>query len=221
MKQSTLSNLKQFRLSGGSERVLNNLLTSDLQKVDAKSQWSAFCNVNGQVITTTWVCKEANDYCFTCDHSLVDMLIQHIQHHALRNQFKVEFTDESLVTIAVTSLEEAITNKFPIITSDTTGQFIPQMLGMQNHPGAIDFEKGCYLGQEIIMRAEQLGKVKRGLRVGSINQRPETDVIYDKHKKVCGKLINVSEQKPYLFNMVTNQLIDELYLDDKLIDLFS
>ena len=31
--------------------------------------------------------------------------------------------------------------------------------------GSIDFAKGCYLGQEIVARAQHRGKVKRSLRI--------------------------------------------------------
>jgi len=44
--------------------------------------------------------------------------------------------------------------------AETTGKFIPQMLGYEQI-GAVSFSKGCYPGQEIVARARYLGKVKR------------------------------------------------------------
>jgi tRNA-modifying protein YgfZ len=47
---------------------------------------------------------------------------------------------------------------------DTTAEaFLPQMLDLDRH-GAISFTKGCYLGQEIVARAQHRGQVKRRLR---------------------------------------------------------
>jgi folate-binding protein YgfZ len=46
------------------------------------------------------------------------------------------------------------------IQSATLGQFVPQMLNFQNLH-AIDFDKGCYMGQEVVARTKFLGKNKR------------------------------------------------------------
>lgn len=54
-----------------------------------------------------------------------------------------------------------IRNRIAWLDGNTTGKFIPQMLGFE-HIGAVSFKKGCYPGQEIVARAHYLGKVKRG-----------------------------------------------------------
>ncbi|MDM7859749.1 tRNA-modifying protein YgfZ [Alteromonas sp. ASW11-36] len=46
------------------------------------------------------------------------------------------------------------------IHSQTSNEFVPQMLNMQAL-GAIDFNKGCYMGQEVVARTKYLGKNKR------------------------------------------------------------
>ena len=48
------------------------------------------------------------------------------------------------------------------LTADTTGKFLPQMIGL-DEIGAVSFSKGCYLGQEVVARAQHLGEVKRKL----------------------------------------------------------
>ena len=48
----------------------------------------------------------------------------------------------------------------PLITAATQDQFVPQMVNFENL-GAIDFQKGCYPGQEIVARAQYRGQVKR------------------------------------------------------------
>ena len=48
------------------------------------------------------------------------------------------------------------------LTQPASGRFLPQMLGI-TELGAVDFDKGCYLGQEVVARAQHLGKVKRTL----------------------------------------------------------
>ena len=53
----------------------------------------------------------------------------------------------------------------PEILPPTQDKFVAQMLRLDDL-GAIDFDKGCYTGQEVIARAHYLGKVKRGSKVG-------------------------------------------------------
>jgi tRNA-modifying protein YgfZ len=49
------------------------------------------------------------------------------------------------------------------VHSRTANEFLPQMLDL-DRVGAISFSKGCYLGQEIVARAQHRGQVKRRLR---------------------------------------------------------
>ena len=44
----------------------------------------------------------------------------------------------------------------------TNGRFLPQMLGLVERD-AVNFSKGCYLGQEVVARAQHRGEVKRAL----------------------------------------------------------
>lgn len=54
----------------------------------------------------------------------------------------------------------------------TSGVFLPQMFNYHTL-GAIDFAKGCYLGQEVVARAQYRGQLKR--RLHSIKPRNEED----------------------------------------------
>ncbi|MDH3644528.1 MAG: hypothetical protein OES38_20650 [Gammaproteobacteria bacterium] len=53
--------------------------------------------------------------------------------------------------------------EIPVVTEATSEAFLPQMLGLEKL-GAIDFDKGCYLGQEVVARAQHRGEVKRRLQ---------------------------------------------------------
>jgi len=48
----------------------------------------------------------------------------------------------------------------PLITAATQDQFVPQMVNLEKI-GGVDFQKGCYPGQEIVARAQYRGEVKR------------------------------------------------------------
>lgn len=50
----------------------------------------------------------------------------------------------------------------PTVYPQTSERFVAQMLGL-DELGAIDYKKGCYIGQEVIARAHYRGAVKRHL----------------------------------------------------------
>ena len=51
------------------------------------------------------------------------------------------------------------------ITEDMSGAFVPQMLNL-DRLRAVSFEKGCYVGQEIVARTQHLGRIKRRTYIG-------------------------------------------------------
>lgn len=53
-------------------------------------------------------------------------------------------------------------DRIPLVSTAVSETFLPQMLDLQAL-GAINFEKGCYLGQEVVARAQHRGQVKRRL----------------------------------------------------------
>ena len=55
-----------------------------------------------------------------------------------------------------------ILSGIPWLTTETSEEFIPQMLNL-DELGGISYNKGCYTGQEIVARTHYLGKTKRAL----------------------------------------------------------
>lgn len=74
-----------------------------------------------------------------------------------------------------------IAEGFPILSAESSGQYVPQMLNLQAIHG-ISFTKGCYLGQETVARMQYLGKNKKALFSLKTNlQTPlKTDDIIEK-----------------------------------------
>lgn len=60
----------------------------------------------------------------------------------------------------------------PWLTADTSGEFLPQMLNLAAL-GAVSFDKGCYLGQEVVARAQHRGQVKRHLQALRVHDGAE------------------------------------------------
>ncbi len=79
----------------------------------------------------------------------------------------------------------------PWLTSVNAGQFLPQMLGLVDL-NAVNFAKGCYLGQEVVARAQHRGQVKRQLTLLIHNTATALEVgseIIDSRDKPAGTVI--------------------------------
>lgn len=61
-----------------------------------------------------------------------------------------------------------IRDGFGEIVPGTEEMFIPQMLNMQI-TGGVSFNKGCYVGQEVVARMQYLGKLKRHMRHAKVS----------------------------------------------------
>jgi len=55
------------------------------------------------------------------------------------------------------------------VTAATAGEFLPQMFDY-HRLGGVDFDKGCYLGQEIVARMQYRGALKRQLHRGTASR---------------------------------------------------
>jgi hypothetical protein len=56
----------------------------------------------------------------------------------------------------------------PWIEARTQDQLVPQMANLEVL-GAVSFSKGCYTGQEVVARAQHLGKIKRRMFLASVD----------------------------------------------------
>jgi len=66
----------------------------------------------------------------------------------------------------------------PRVDARLRGQFLPQMLDL-DRLGAIEFDRGCYPGQEIIVRTQHRGTIKRQLTYLTGRHEPQEPVAGD------------------------------------------
>jgi tRNA-modifying protein YgfZ len=86
-----------------------------------------------------------------------------------------------------------IQSAIPRITQATFEQFVPQMINMESLRG-IDFQKGCYPGQEVVARSQYRGTMKRRLQVAHLNHReailPGAEIFHsDDPSQPCGMVV--------------------------------
>ena len=144
-------------------KFLQGQVSCDLHQLsDDKVIRGCHCTPKGRVIFLFSVIAKDNDCLILETHpSIVDTAIANLKKYAVF--FKTEITDISDQDLAVeaklNSLDRIRTGMADI-TSETTDQFIPQMLNL-DLLDFISFKKGCYTGQEVVARAHYLGAVKR------------------------------------------------------------
>lgn len=167
---------------------LQGYLTCDLTRLNTDDVLPmSLCNLKGRVIVSGWVRARADGSVDLIVHrSLTQRLVDVLTPYARFSRCELSIgsapvclteeatpgiaghfhltTEEAVLSLDLSEAMNAalIEHGFAWITEPTSEKFLPQVLDLHNK-GAVDFDKGCYLGQEIVARAQFRGKVKRGL----------------------------------------------------------
>lgn len=117
-----------------------------------------------------------------------------------------------------------IISGIPWLDSNTTEEFIPQMLNLDKL-GGISFNKGCYTGQEIVARTHYLGKSKRALFLAEckieaepVTNAPIFDANFDIAQSVGQVLMTQCDQtscKMLVVLLVSDNPVHSLRLADQ------
>lgn len=78
----------------------------------------------------------------------------------------------------------------PTLHPETQSAFVPQMLNLQQLDG-IAFDKGCYIGQEVVARMQYRGELKRRMYLirHTDPTRPGADLFVDPSASSVGKVV--------------------------------
>lgn len=171
---------------------LQGYLTADLKQIDDGSALPmAYCNIKGRVHASGWVFGRLESVRLLVHASVVDDLradlarylmfakstfagaaagvrfspqasagavrLRPTGFHAVVNA--TDATDESHAVFADACVRAGVV----VVSANVSQMFLPQMIGLTDL-GAVSFSKGCYLGQEVVARAEHRGAVKQRLR---------------------------------------------------------
>ncbi len=80
------------------------------------------------------------------------------------------------------------------VNPDTSDTYLPQSLDLDRLEG-IDFNKGCYLGQEIIARVHFLGETKKRLFTGSSETQIDEHTRLTSENKPIGSILSIVQTK--------------------------
>ncbi|MYD44662.1 MAG: hypothetical protein F4W90_12345 [Gammaproteobacteria bacterium] len=185
-----LNHLSIATVSGANAlSFLQGYITCDLDAIrEDCAQVMAITDLRGRVVANGWVFGNPEQLKLVIHASVQSNLHEHLAPYlrfarctfeesalpmfvteSLRKEIvSLQLNQEffGLTTDAATSLDLdafQIDSGHPLVTNQTSSMFLPQMLNLTRF-GAVSFQKGCYLGQEVVARAEHRGRVKRTLR---------------------------------------------------------
>ncbi len=173
---------------------LQGYLTADLDDLNPGSALpTACCNLKGRVVASGWVAGEAARARLLLAATAVPAVIAHLGKYLLFSKSKLTVPTTGLRFAPASSpgafalpptgwhatfdapadapadpgdaefAAACATAGFVTVGPLIADAFLPQMVGL-TAAGAVSFAKGCYLGQEVVARAEHRGQVKQLLR---------------------------------------------------------
>ena len=185
--QSSLGLAKLTLTGADAASFTQGYVTCDLDALEENvAMPMACCNIKGRVLANGWAAGRADAVDIFVHASVADALADHLAKYLVFAKCSLTRQPERF-TIADEAVAEAIALRpfgwFLAPAADTAGdgldercidaavgivsapvaeRFLPQMLGLTDWD-AVSFTKGCYLGQEVVARAQHRGAVKRRL----------------------------------------------------------
>ena len=187
--QEPPARLAAVRVAGADAAAfLQGYLTADLDQLEAeKALPMAYCNLKGRVLASGWAAGTATDVLLLIDASVAPRLAAELDKYLLFSKAKLAPAPDGLAFAEASAAgavalpptrfhvlpgagdsgHEAFANAsvdagFVVVSAPVSERFLPQMIGL-TAAGAVSFSKGCYLGQEVVARAEHRGEVKQKL----------------------------------------------------------
>lgn len=187
------NHLARTKLTGPNLRsFLQGYISCDLDDLIAGTAMPmAITDIKGRVVANGWVSEDSENLILFVHGSVVDTVHQHLLPYMRfarcelsvdSNPFYVSespadvspgftldrkqfgYTDQAADAYDLDQFQ--IDTGYALVTEATSGKFLPQMLNLTEFE-AVSFTKGCYLGQEVVARAQHRGQVKRRLRLVS------------------------------------------------------
>jgi folate-binding protein YgfZ len=134
---------------------LQGQISTDVSKQEIDQiDRSAICNLKGRVIAS-FLCKKVtnNQFHLIAHQSVVKKLMDTLKKYAVFSKVSIYEGDKHMSDyIDDEAWKNSIIDNFdPEIYSENSEKYTPQELGYDKN-GRIDFNKGCFTGQEIIAR---------------------------------------------------------------------
>lgn len=161
------THFSQFTLAGvDAEKFLQGQITANVTKLTDQFLPTAISNLKGRVEFGLWIKKtDEQHFDIVISHDLADSFAKHIKKYGAFSKITLSDVEPIVAVVANGKPTFSLTaneqdndwEKLSIeqgnywITAKTQGLFQPQELRLHQR-GGVDYDKGCYLGQEIIAR---------------------------------------------------------------------
>lgn len=201
MHQISQPNFGILEISGvDAAQFLQGQLTCDIKKItDDHSMFGAHCNLQGRVIFLAKVMLNQDNFYLLMPKAMIADAINELKKFVLRS--KVIFRDISDEVTMEPYLKNLPANIAWIIP-ETSQKYLPHDLNYHNL-GAISFDKGCYIGQEIIARMHYRAELKKQLTLIEVNHEELLNINYN------DILIAIAEDKTESkFEIVNFEVVD-------------
>lgn len=168
---------------------LHSQLSADIKSLPiGGSQLAAYCDPKGRVLAVLLVQRIKEGCIALMGNELTEQVIQRLRLYVLRADVTIQRLDNHHVYGVPSDQAEIRHVELPFgyslstesgdagqsdywkamelsyglcwLNRESSATWLPQMLGLDNL-GALNFNKGCYPGQEIVARTKYLGKIKR------------------------------------------------------------
>ncbi len=213
-------------------RFLQGYLTCNTTLLAPEAwQATALCNLQGRVVTSGWARGGANAIDLLVHASLATTTLDFLAPYQRFSRTKSRMLEGATVSATSTALTptqinfqinepgqsgsraldqfQSILNsqRHVVVTAQTSAEFLPQALGLVD-AGAVAFDKGCYLGQEVVARAEHRGNVKKNLVLALADKPLDVhlmDDLLDGNNTRAGKVVQLAAHSALI---VANRELD-------------
>ncbi|AWV87180.1 CAF17-like 4Fe-4S cluster assembly/insertion protein YgfZ [Acinetobacter radioresistens] len=168
-----------FSLKGvDAQKFLQGQVTADVERLDSNYRYTAICDLKGRIHFGLWLSRQdAENFSIVVTQDQSEEFAKHIRKYGAFS--KMAFEDIGAVFPSMDnalprfSSEDTDLNAWQLqaieqgqawITSLTEHEFQPQELRLHQR-GGVHYDKGCYLGQEIVARLWFKAKPKHWLHL--------------------------------------------------------
>ena len=202
----SVPHLRTVRFEGpDAAKFLQGYLTCNTLQMDTDWHFTALTNIKGRAVCTGWLLSREGGLDFVLHEQLAQVAADFLAPYQRFSRTKAVIEDSFPVlslaeeinwvrptTDAISTHAEnpsvgsagdiagwedqLIEQGVVLLQGETSALFLPQALGM-TRLAAVDFNKGCYLGQEVIARAQHRGALKRQLGIIKLVEADQTQPI--------------------------------------------
>jgi folate-binding protein YgfZ len=156
-----------IKISGpDAEKFLQGQITCDVTQLNKiTANLAAHCNSKGRIVSLFWIWKQEQDFYLALSDDLLPIALKNLKKYGIFFKgLKIEtvsqppFIPENVKQSRLDNIRQGI----PTLYAATSEFFLPHDLNLPQL-GAVSFTKGCYTGQEIVARMENLGTPKQHL----------------------------------------------------------